>query len=199
MGDKLMSVLDDLTRSMARSCGLRLVPPMIISRLRPRRSSCSLLGFLACITELSKDSLDLRSPNGCGCRAGEVTIAICVRRCSGRAFRVLQAGLAFRGSVPGTGLIMSCQGSGHSAQPARIASIPASRSTSARRRSRPSALNFRCYAPVASIRGQSRCSANHSVRREPASCSVSRTDSGAAYLEIRNVGPSEALLLVNRP
>ena len=31
MGDKLMSVLDDLTRSMARSCGLRLVPPMIIS------------------------------------------------------------------------------------------------------------------------------------------------------------------------
>jgi len=188
-----------MTRSMARSCGLRLVPPMIISSAAATAIQLLTLGIPCLYYGTEQGSLDLRSPNGCGCRAGEVTIAICVRRCSGRAFRVLQAGLAFRGSVPGTGLIMSCQGSGRSAQPARIASIPASRSTSARRRSRPSALNFRWYAPVASIRGQSRCSANHSVRREPASCSVSRTDSGAAYLEIRNVGPSEALLLVNRP
>jgi hypothetical protein len=28
---------------------------------------------------------------------------------------------------------------------------------------------------------------------------VRRTTSGAAYIEIRNVGPSEALVLVNRP
>jgi hypothetical protein len=28
---------------------------------------------------------------------------------------------------------------------------------------------------------------------------VRRTPSGAAYVEIRNVGPSEALVLINRP
>jgi hypothetical protein len=113
-----------MTRSMARSCGLRLVPPMIISSAAATAIQLLTLGIPCLYYGTEQGSLDLRSPNGCGCRAGEVTIAICVRRCSGRAFRVLQAGLAFRGSVPGTGLIMSSQGSGRSAQPGAHCFVP---------------------------------------------------------------------------
>jgi hypothetical protein len=146
------------------------------------------------ITELSKGLPAQRKRNGSGCLAGVVMIVTYARSCSGRVFRWRKAGLAFQDLVAEMGLITSCPGSGSSVRQVSNASTTRGTDVLVDAQLNPPGSSLTVIMNSAQAGGVA--AGVHPVGSE---LPVRQAVSGAAYLEIREVGPSEALVLVNRP
>jgi hypothetical protein len=105
-----------------------------------------------------------------------------------------KAGLAFQDLVAEMGLITSCPGSGSSVRQVSNASTTRGTDVLVDAQLNPPGSSLTVIMNSALAGGVA--AGVHPVGSE---LPVRQAVSGAAYLEIREVGPSEALVLVNRP